>query len=108
TAMGGAVPNDGGLTLDLTRLDQVDLDDAAGVVVVGAGARLRAIHRRLAQAGVALRVYPSNLGGTLVGWFVTGGIGMNAYGHGRALESVMAADVLLPAGEHVRFHDDGR
>src|SRR5437867_1863064 len=64
TAMGGAVPNDGGLTLDLTRLDQVDLDDAAGVVVVGAGARLRAIHRRLAQAGVALRVYPSNLGGT--------------------------------------------
>jgi glycolate dehydrogenase FAD-linked subunit len=108
TAMGGAVPNDAGLTLDLTRLDQIDLDAAANVVVVGAGARMRTLHRKLAEHGVALRVYPSNLGGTLVGWFVTGGIGMNAYGHGRALSSVMAADVLLPAGEHVRFHDDGR
>lgn len=108
TAMGGAVPNDAGLTLDLSRLDQIDLDATGGVVVVGAGARLRTIHQRLAQREFALKVYPSNLGGTLVGWFVTGGIGMNAYGHGRALESVKAADVLLPAGEHVRFHDDGR
>ena len=33
---------------------------------------------------------------------------MNAFGRGRALDSVRAADVLLPAGEHVRFHDDGR
>lgn len=108
TAMGGAVPNDAGLTLDLSRLDQIDLDAEDRVVVVGAGARLRTIHQRLARAGLALRVYPSNLGGTLVGWFVTGGIGMNAYGGGRSLDSVKAADVLLPAGEHVRFHDDGR
>jgi len=108
TAMGGAVPNDGGLTLDLSRLDQIDLDAEDGVVVVGAGARLRTIHERLAAEGLALRVYPSNLGGTFIGWFVTGGIGMNAYGSGRALDSVRVADVLLPAGEHVRFHDDGR
>jgi glycolate oxidase len=108
TAMGGAVPNDGGLTLDLSRLDQIDLDAEDKVVVVGAGARLRTIHRRLAEQGVALTVYPSNLGGTLIGWFVTGGIGMNAFGRGRSLASVRAADVLLPAGEHVRFHDDGR
>ncbi len=108
TAMGGAVPNDAGLTLDLTRLDQIDVDAAANVVVVGAGARMRSIHGQLARQGMALKVYPSNLGGTLVGWFVTGGIGMNAYVHGRALGSVRAADVLLPAGEHVRFHDDGR
>jgi FAD/FMN-containing dehydrogenase/ferredoxin len=78
------------------------------VSVVGAGARLRTIHQRLAEHGLALKVYPSNLGGTLTGWFVTGGIGMNAFRHGRALDQVRAADVLLPAGEHVRFHDDGR
>ena len=108
TAMGGAVPNEGGLTLDLSRLDQIDLDADDAVVVVGAGARLRTVHQRLADEGLALTSYPSNLGGTLVGWFVTGGIGMNAYGSGRALDSVRAADVLLPAGEHVRFHDDGR
>jgi FAD/FMN-containing dehydrogenase/ferredoxin len=108
TAMGGAVPNDAGLTLDLTRLDHIDLDSSHNVVVIGAGARMRVIHQRLAQHGLALRVYPSNLGGTLVGWFVTGGIGLNAFAYGRALDMVRAADVLLPAGEHVRFHDDGR
>src|SRR5262245_116405 len=90
TAMGGAVPNEGGLTLDLSRLDEIEIDAAAGVCVVGAGARLRAIHRRLAERDLALRVYPSNLGGTLAGWFATGGIGMNAFGHGRALDSVRA------------------
>ena len=108
TAMGGAVPNDAGLTLDLSRLDSIDIDAAAGVCVVGAGARLRAIHAKLAERGLALRAYPSNLGGTFAGWFATGGIGMNAYGAGRALDMVRAADVLLPSGEHVRFHDDGR
>jgi glycolate oxidase len=108
TAMGGSVPNDGGLTLDLSRLDAIEIDAAAGVCVVGAGARLRNIHQRLAARGLALECYPSNLGGTLVGWFVTGGIGLNAFGRGRALESVRAADLLLPAGEQVRLHDDGR
>jgi len=108
TAMGGAVPQDGGLTLDLSRLDSIEIDAAGGVCVVGAGARLRTIHHKLAQHGLALTVYPSNLGGTLTGWFATGGIGMNAFGGGRALDSVRAADVILPAGERVRFHDDGR
>src|SRR5437773_3925519 len=98
TAMGGSVPNDGGLTLDLSRLDTIEIDTSAGVCVVGAGARLKTIHARLAARELALSVYPSNLGGTLAGWFATGGIGMNAYGRGRARDNVRAADVLLPAG----------
>src|SRR5207249_3805300 len=70
--------------------------------------RLRTLHERLAELGLALEVYPSNLGGTLAGWFATGGIGLNAFVHGRALDSVLAADLLLPSGEHLRFHADGR
>jgi FAD/FMN-containing dehydrogenase/ferredoxin len=108
TAMGGAVPNDGGLTLDLSRLDGIEIDAAGQVAVIGAGARLRIIHQELADRGFALGCYPSNLGGTLIGWFVTGGIGLNAFARGRALDAVRVADVLLPGGEYVRFHDDGR
>ncbi len=108
TAMGGAVPNDAGLVLDLSRLDSVEIDAAAGVCVLGAGARLRTVHAALAARGLALRAYPSNLGGTFAGWFATGGIGLNAGLAGRALDNVRAADVLLPGGDHVRFHDDGR
>ena len=108
TAMGGAVPNDGGLTLDLSRLDSIDVEPGNGVVVVGAGVRFRTLHRRLADADLALPVYPSNLGGTFAGWLMTGGIGLNAFGRGRALEAVRSADVVLLTGERLRFHDDGR
>ncbi len=108
TALGGSVPCDGGLTLDLSRLDHVDVDVAANVCVVGAGARLRTIHRRLAEHDLALPVYSSNLGGTYAGWFVTGGLGLNAFGRRRAGDIVRAADVVLPSGELVRLHADGR
>jgi len=108
TALGGSVPCDGGLTLDLSRLDHIDVDVAANVCVVGAGARLRVIHRRLAAHELALPVYSSNLGGTYAGWFVTGGLGLNAFGRRRAADIVRAADVVLPSGELVRFHADGR
>ena len=108
TAMGGAVPNDGGLTLDLSRLESIDVERDHGVVMIGAGVRLRTLHQRLAEAGLALPVYPSNLGGTFAGWFMTGGIGLNAFGRGRALDAVRSADLVLLTGEHLRFHDDGR
>ena len=108
TALGGSVPCDGGLTLDLSRLDHIDVDVAANVCVVGAGARLRAIHRRLAAHELALPVYSSNLGGTYAGWFVTGGLGLNAFGRRRAADIVRAADVVLSSGALVRFHADGR
>lgn len=108
TALSGSVPCRGGLTLDLARLDHIDVDMAADVCVVGAGARMRAIHRRLADHELALPVYSSNLGGTFAGWFVTGGLGLNAFGRRRAVDIVRAADVVLPTGELVRFHSDGR
>ncbi len=107
-ALGGAVPNDGGLVLDLSHLDKADIDPAGEVCVVGAGARLRRVHRALARRGLALPVYPSNLGATLAGWLATGGAGLNAFGPGRVLDIVRAADVVLPDGELVRFHADGR
>ena len=107
-ALGGAVPNDGGLVLDLSHLDKADIDPAGEVCVVGAGARLRRVHRALARRGLALPVYPSNLGATLAGWLATGGAGLNAFGPGRVLDIVRAADVVLPGGELVRFHADGR
>ena len=108
SALGGAVPCDGGLTLDLSRLDHIDVNADDDVCVLGAGARLRAVHRALARRDLALPVYPSNLGATFAGWLAGGGIGLNAYGGRRAVDIVRAADVILPSGDLVRFHRDGR
>jgi FAD/FMN-containing dehydrogenase/ferredoxin len=108
TAMGGAVPNDGGLLLEMSRFDAVHVDRADGIAVVGAGARLKSIHAELARAGLALKTYPSNLGGTLAGWFSAGGLGLNSFSHGAVQRQVRALSMVLPRSEHVRFHDDGR
>jgi glycolate oxidase len=108
TALGGAVPNDGGLLLEMSRFDAVVVDRADGVAVIGAGARLRQIHEKLAVQGLALPSYPSNQGGTLAGWFSAGGLGLNSFKHGRFETQVRALSLVLPRGEHVRFHDDGR
>ena len=107
-AMGGAVPNNGGLLLEMSRFDQVQGDRADTVAVIGSGARLKTIHNRLAELGLALKTYPSNLGGTFAGWFSTGGLGLNSFKYGPVQEQVRAVSVILPRGEHVRFHDDGR
>jgi glycolate oxidase len=108
TAMGGAVPNDGGLLLDMSRFDAIQVDAGARVAVIGAGARLKQIHEKLAAAGLALKTYPSNLGGTLAGWFSAGGLGLNSFKHGPVQNQVRTLAAVLPRGEHVRFHDDGR
>jgi len=108
SALGGAVPADGGLTLDLARLDHIDIDDRGEVCVVGTGARMREIHAVLAARDRALPTYSSNLGGTFAGWLVGGGVGLNAFGPRRALDLVRAADVILPDGQMLRLHADGR
>ena len=107
-ALGGAVPNDGGLVLDLSRLDHIDVNPDDDVCVIGGGARFREIHHRLAEHGLALPVYSSNLGGTFAGWLVSGASGLNGFGPGDAVDVVRAADVVLPDGDLVRFHSDGR
>lgn len=108
TAMGGSVPNDGGLLLDLSRFDFIQIDLQSNVAAIGAGARFKAIHRQLAARGLTLKTYPSNLGGTLAGWFGTGGFGLNAFKYGAVRDHVRAVSVVLPRGHHVRLHDDGR
>ena len=108
TALGGSVPNEGGLLLELSRFDQILVDRQDGVAVMGAGARFKHIHARLAAEGLALATYPSNLGGTLGGWFSAGGVGLNSFKYGPVQTQVRALSVVLPRGEHVRFHDDNR
>ena len=107
TAMGGAVPNDGGVLIDVSRLDGIEIQPGRRRVRFGSGTRMRPLHAELANAGFALPVYPSNLGGTYTGWFATGGVGLNAFGNGRALDWVHSADVVLPSGEELRLFENG-
>ncbi|AIQ63258.1 FAD-linked oxidase [Paenibacillus stellifer] len=91
---GQAVPLEGGIVLDLSKLDQV-LEVTEGHVRVQAGVRLGALEKMLREQGQELRIYPSTFMKATVGGFVcggSGGIGSITWGNlwdGNVLEIVV-------------------
>lgn len=98
----GRSTNDGGIVVDLSRFDSVEvLDPTASLVRVGAGARWSQVAARLAPHGLA--VTSGDSGGVGVGGLATaGGIGWYARKHGLTIDRVRAVDVVLADGTAVR------
>ncbi len=102
----GRSTNDGGIVINLAGLDGMEmLDEARGIVRIGAGAR---------WMDVAAFLHPHNLaitsgdyGGVGVGGLATaGGIGFIARDHGLTLDHIRAAEVVLADGSVVRASAD--
>jgi FAD/FMN-containing dehydrogenase len=96
----GAPLVDGGVLLDLQRLDSVDVRED-GLVVVGPGARVKSIALRLADQGLAVPIgnCPTvGIGGLCSG----GGFGYLTRSLGLTCDSLVAATVVTPAGGIVR------
>ncbi len=102
----GRSTNDGGIVLDLSALDGVEvLDPAARLVRVGAGARWSDVAAALAPHGLALTSGDS--GGVGVGGLATaGGIGWYSRKHGLTIDRVRAVEVVLADGALVRASAD--
>jgi FAD/FMN-containing dehydrogenase len=92
---------DGGLLLDVSRLDSVEVDAEAMTAVVGPGARGNDLLETLAGHGL---FFPAGHcpGVALGGYLLQGGFGWNGRVHGPACMSVEAIDVVTADGEMVR------
>ena len=93
---------DGCLALDLSGLDGSEVDVAAGTAVVGPGTTSLALARALHGTGWAFPV-GHRAGVGLGGFLLAGGNGWNQGVWGSAVESVVAADVVLADGRTVRL-----
>jgi alkanesulfonate monooxygenase SsuD/methylene tetrahydromethanopterin reductase-like flavin-dependent oxidoreductase (luciferase family)/FAD/FMN-containing dehydrogenase len=99
--IGGRATNDGGIVIDLGRLDAIDVLDPAGRVRLGAGARWGDVAQALAPHGLALS--SGDYGGVGVGGLATsGGIGFLTRKHGLTIDRVTAAELVLADGTLVR------
>ncbi|MBD0291958.1 MAG: FAD-binding oxidoreductase [Jiangellaceae bacterium] len=98
--------NDGGVVIDLSGLDSIDvLDDATGRVRVGAGATWGEVATTLGVHGLSLTSGDTKsvgVGGLTVG----GGIGWMVRNHGLTIDSLVAADIVTAAGEELPLNDD--
>jgi alkanesulfonate monooxygenase SsuD/methylene tetrahydromethanopterin reductase-like flavin-dependent oxidoreductase (luciferase family) len=100
----GRSTNDGGIVIDLGRLDAVE-PLGSGRVRVGAGARWGRVAEALAPHGLAISSGDS--GDVGVGGLATaGGIGFLGRKHGLTIDHVAAAEVVLADGRVVRADPD--
>ena len=91
---GQAVPLQGGIVLDLSRMDEI-LEIGLGFARLQCGVRLGVIDKKAREVGQEIRIYPSTYVKATVGGFVSGGsggIGSITHGNlwdGNVLEAVI-------------------
>lgn len=98
----GRSTNDGGIVLDVGRLDGIEvLDVTSGRVRLGPGARWGRVARELAPHGLGMS--SGDYGDVGVGGLVTaGGVGFMVRKHGLTIDHVTAAELVLADGTFVR------
>ncbi len=105
--VGGAVPNRGGILLDLRRMDRVEsVDPERRTVRVQAGRAWKELADLVASRGMFLPVVPLGApASTIGGWIANGGVGIGSYKYGDARDYLVEMEVVLPSGEIVHTAD---
>ncbi len=98
--LGGAVPTNHGLVLDLSPLrliEEINLD--AQTVTVLAGTRWADLAHALKPHGLTLYTYPTSWFSTVGGWVNTGGYGVGSTAFGHFQNQIERLTVITPQGE---------
>jgi FAD/FMN-containing dehydrogenase len=99
---GQAVPLQGGVILDLAKMDRIEAIHNEGVAVCQPGTRLGVLETEAQKVGWELRCYPSTIAKASVGGFLgggSGGIGSVANGNLSDFQTVRALEVVTMEAE---------
>jgi alkyldihydroxyacetonephosphate synthase len=102
-SQGGAVPVEGGIVLDLARLDRiVDVDETSLTVTAEAGVNGLRLEQELNGRGLMLPHYPASVDLATVGGYVAArGSGVLSTRYGKIEDLVLSLRVVLPTGETI-------
>ena len=100
-SLAGHSMSEGGITIDLSAMNAVEVDPAAAIARVGGGALLNDVGEAAAQHALAMpfgHVSHTGVGGLTLG----GGIGWVMRRYGLAVDSLRSAEMVSAEGELVR------
>ena len=96
---------EGGIVLDLGRLREVHVDPDRGLVTVGPGATLVDVDAATAPHGLAVPI--GVIGATgVAGLTLGGGVGWLTHSDGLTVDSLVAAELVTAAGEHLHVDEE--
>ncbi|MGD2247600.1 MAG: FAD-binding oxidoreductase [Candidatus Methanofastidiosia archaeon] len=100
---GGAVPINGGIIVDLCRMDRIEEVNAERHYTrVQPGCCVKTIDAELEKHGLKLPVTPWSSPGASIGGFVaTNGVGLGSYKYGRIKNQVLDATVITGNGDEL-------
>ena len=106
---GGTVPVEGGVVVDLRRMDQIHRVDPDGLTVdLGPGVVGHLLEQVLAERGLTLGHFPSSiLCSTVGGWVAARSAGQMSSMYGKIEDMVIGLEVVLPSGEVLRCGELG-
>jgi glycolate oxidase len=99
--LGGVVPVDGGVVVDVSHMNNIlEIDEENLTVVVESGISWKALYEKLLQKGYFIGSYPSSAyAATVGGWVNTGGVGIGTYKYGSVGDQLRSLEVVLPDGK---------
>jgi glycolate oxidase len=102
--LGGAVPTDGGILLDMGSLNKIlEIDEENLTATVEPGVRWKDLYDNVLRHGLFVGAYPSSAPGASVGgWINTGGIGIGSYKYGGVDRQIRSLEIVLPNGRIIR------
>ncbi len=105
---GAAVPNRGGVLIDMRKMNRiVSVDADRRTVVVEAGATWKDVEDAVESKGFALPVVPTNaVGSTIGGGINSGTLGFGGLRGGSIRDAILSIEVVLPDGSLVKSAPD--
>ena len=106
---GAGIPSEGGIIVDLTRMNRIlEIDEDARVAVCEPAVTWLNVSEAAELKGLFLPAYPSSARvATLGGWTNTGGAGIGAYGAGTSIRQIEYLQAVLGDGRVLNTDVDG-
>ncbi|MFX1352083.1 MAG: FAD-binding oxidoreductase [Promethearchaeota archaeon] len=106
SGLGGCIPVEGGIVLDLTSLDRViDINQNEMILEVQSGVVWKTLIHKSKKLGLKPGIYPSSAPSATVGGFIStgGSAGVGAPKYGPIFDQVIELKVILPSGDIVKL-----